>query len=522
MRRNLTGTSSRGKFFNTCLKATVLVLLFAVLCLAFSFSVSGVASADTSVSQVFANSSSASANEAVVSGSDDENEAVTSGEATAAETGGGTSWILSSPTITATGASRTIGGASWVGGNMSSSNASWYWTGDTSGSNKVTSSDGSTLSIESNSHTATQSMYIVFNLKFYNPELAYILANGASLSVTTSVTLKNQGHDLSGLGVGAGNDNTTSSPKKAGTSVTGKITQFDSTGTIDADEGYTISNVTTKLTGWSSSTNAKDGYVSFYVVFQVRQDGYWLSRTMTCTLSNVKMSAVVDLPTDSDSPYNTVNIEPKHTSPYITSIENLPFNYGDTATDTEGAYTRFPNLLSDLENSVDGISSSGNNTDTLNLKSYTNSQISTVGGSVYYKKTYMTITENSLLKSITIAATDTENYVFNFYENQSAVTKTGWIKNGEGQNVYYYSLYRSSVKAATLTLYFAQNTTVTVTTADYVGNSAGVTKITVSGIETNDSDLSKLSVLSINGDDTVADLLNSGKLGRRYKLDILA
>ena len=130
MRRNLTGTSSRGKFFNTCLKATVLVLLFAVLCLAFSFSVSGVASADTSVSQVFANSSSASANEAVVSGSDDENEAVTSGEATAAEkNGGGSSWLQSDVNIGTSGTSREI---NVPGINFSSTYTSWYYTGDNS------------------------------------------------------------------------------------------------------------------------------------------------------------------------------------------------------------------------------------------------------------------------------------------------------------------------------------------------------------------------------------------------------
>lgn len=235
MRKNLTGYSSRGKFFNTCLKATVLVLLFAVLCLAFSFSVSGVASADTSVSQVFANSSSASANEAVVSGSDDENEAVTSGEATAAATGGGTSWISSSPTITATGASRTIGGASWVGGNMSSGNASWYWTSDSAatGSNSVSSTDGSTLNITSKGHTSDQSMYIVFNLKFYNKELAYLLYNGASLSVTTTATIKNTGHDIFGFGIGAGNDNTTEKPKAASSAITGKITKY-----VDGNQGF--------------------------------------------------------------------------------------------------------------------------------------------------------------------------------------------------------------------------------------------------------------------------------------------
>ena len=518
MRKNLTGYSSRGKVFNTMVKATVLVLLFAVLCLAFSFSVSGVASADTSVSQTFANSSSASANEAVVSGSDDdENEAVTSGEATAAsDSGGNAGWITCSDlTLSGSGTERTITTSTTsfnFPSGISNSTMSWYWTGSPNfmtGQNSLSASNG-VITIDSAGHKDTQTMYIAFNVKLTNKEISYLLKNGASLKVTLGAKLKNtSGDDLFGFYAVALNDNTLNGAVKAD-DLSSAAWQGTNETMEDENSVYNIKNATFTLSKWTAN-NANGTDFSFRVAYRIPQEPFGGLRDINAEIYDTSLALSLVLPTDNSSPYNTVNTD--STSPYLTSLTDLPFNYGSEATDTEQAYTNFPSLLTDLNNSLDNIASSGSNTDTLNLKSYTNSPIDNVDGSPYYKKTELTITENSLIKSITISATDTESYVFYFYQNQSECTKTAWVKNSENKNVYYYSLYRKTETDATLTLYFAANTTVTVTTADYVGNSAGVTKITVGGIEKNDSDLSKLSVLSANGDDTAVELLNSGNWG---------
>ena len=510
MRRNLTGTSSRGKFFNTCLKATVLVLLFAVLCLAFSFSVSGVASADTSVSQVFANSSSASANEAVVSGSDDENEAVTSGEATAAaQSDGGSSWLQSDVNIGTSGTSRELNIPSV---NFSDTYMSWWYSGSSMDS---VSGSGGSLTLGGSGHTSDVTFYAVLNYKLKNPEITYLLNNGASLTVTISAKYTLSENESNGFWVKASNsDNTMSSAKKAGDLGSSGFVGDDSTKQKDNSYDFTNKNAksfTFNSNSWNDNNANSDG-ICFMVAFRVYQKSQWFGG-MKGNLS-ASVSVTLNLPSDSTSPYNTADTSSTYTSPYITSMSSLPLNYGDTATDTEGAYTRFPNLLTDLENSVDGIASTGSNTDTLNLKSYRTGTLGSIASGSYYKKTYLTITENSLIRSINIAATGTESVVFNYYENQTDNTiKKGWVKDGDGANVYYYELKRTSVKAATLYLYFAQNTKLTITTSDYVGNSAGVTVINVAGIEANDSDLSKLSVLSANGDDTAVELLNSGNWG---------
>ena len=429
MRKNLTGYSSRGKVFNTMVKATVLVLLFAVLCLAFSFSVSGVASADTSVSQVFANSSSASANEAVVSGSDDENEAVTSGEATtAAKSGGGSSWLQSDVNIGTSGTSREI---NVPGINFSSTYTSWYYTGDNM--NSVEGS-GTTLTIDGGGHTSNVSFYVVLNYKLKNPEIAYLLKNGASLTVKVGAKLTLTKDDHHGFWIRVSNsDNTMSSAKKAWNMGTSGFSGDGSTKSEPNSYDLTGNNAksfTFNSSSWNNNNANSDG-ICFTVAFRLLQNSNWV-RTINANINSASVSVTLNLPSDSTSPYNTVNTSSTYTSPYITSMSSLPFNYGASTTDTEGAYTRFPNLLSDLENSVDGITSTGSNTDTLNLKSYKTGTLGSIASGSYYKKTYLTITENSLIRSINIAATGTESVVFNYYENQTDNTiKKGWVKDGD-------------------------------------------------------------------------------------------
>ena len=515
MRRNLTGYSSRGKFFNTCLKATVLVLLFAVLCLAFSFSVSGVASADTSVSQTFANSSSAAGNEAVVSGSDDDSEAVTSGEATVAGTTGGTtphSVNVNLPESNATSWSISFTPS------LSSTNTSAQWNEKDLGS---FSPGGSSISFSTkDSNWGDNVATFSYNVKLNSSVLTHILRIGGKLSISMSAKFKTNDNDIFFWGLGCGIN---SSPNSGTSASNAGIQKKTPEGRWEKDsEPYLYSydttlssfNKTNATTG--TDTDPNSGAVGLYFSFLASYEGSNLKRYFNITISDIKISITLNLPDKIKSDSSAPTHASSDLSPYITSMSNLPYTYGNAGSSTDNTYANFSKIEEDLAASID--SGNGTNTSEINLKSYTNKSLGTQSNYKYYKTATITIKDsngNKALKNMRITATGTEAVDLYCYNKTSSSSMSGTV-TGDNGAVYYYSIswtFSNGTTQIIISLKFFDNVKLTISSYDFSSNSQS-TVLTVSGIEKNDSTMPNVVATGLNDEETtlassVADLSNN-------------
>ena len=85
---------------------------------------------------------------------------------------------------------------------MTTSTGSYYYSGNRDVSNSAT---GDTYKCSTKSGTSDRNMFIAFNMKLKNTELAYMLANGGSLTATIEATFTTTiGDNHHGFGVYVG------------------------------------------------------------------------------------------------------------------------------------------------------------------------------------------------------------------------------------------------------------------------------------------------------------------------------
>ena len=480
MRFNESGKFKRTKYAGLFLKAAIFMALFAMLVFALSFAIFG-DSLNSEASSVATAEETAEVNE--VNGSSEADPA--------AKSGGGTTLINTTSGITLSGSSteREVKGFKPLAGNMTTSTGSYYYTGNNDGSHSAT---GDTYTAVSGSGTSNRDMYVYFNFKFCNTELAYLLQNGGSLQVTIEATFTiNSGNNHHGFGILAGKNSAPGTPTAANSS--GSYAFYSKDLSSEGDKitfgsGGDRDAAVFTLSGWNSTTATSGttdtgGAIGFYVAFRIYQEGVWTGRSINGTISATKMTVKAILPSDSAAPKNaTASSSESSTNltPYKTTLSNLPYHYGATTTGTENVYADFDKLKEALDASLDSGANT-TNTEEVNLKSYRASSLGTIGGYSYYKKVVLNLTDTVMLNRITLSTSETEKIELCPYKQSSA---SACMKStADNTPVYYYSYSKSSVKAATLTLYFYANTKLTVTTSDYASGSAAKTVVTVAGID---------------------------------------
>ncbi|MCI5819380.1 MAG: hypothetical protein MRZ86_02200, partial [Acidaminococcus sp.] len=516
MRMNEREKMKRTKTANLPMKLAILLALFAVLIFTFSFAIFG-------DSLNFSSVASANEAESTIESGSSGGETASGGETggaeaePAAKTGGGTAFIetTSGITLQGSGTERSVGNFNSVANNMTTSTGSYYCdNNDCTVSNSAT---GDTYVCAATTR-GTKNMFVAFNMRLKNTELAYLLANGGTLTATIEATLTNthpKDYDIHGFGVYVGKLNSPTSAKSASDLTNKDDYRFCSKELADPKSKITIGEngdmaaQSFVLGGWNTTsattgTGDNDGAIGLVVAFRVYQKGVTVGwRDLEGTISGVKLSLKVTLPSDSQAPANktAVATEGDNLKPYKTTLADIPYSYtNSSATNIENVYTDFSNLQDALTNSLDSGAKTGSNVDELNLKSYTNSSIGAIGGYNYYKIVKFDISDNVMLKHIILSTSDAEKVMLFPYKQSSA--NVCMKSPSDNAPVYYYSYSKSSKSAATLTLYFYQNTKLTMTTSDYASGNGASTIITVGGIDnTTAANLSKIS-LTADSDET--------------------
>ncbi|MDY4559083.1 MAG: hypothetical protein SPD42_01050 [Eubacteriales bacterium] len=512
MRMNERENLKKTKTVNLSVKLAILLALFAVLIFTFSFAIFGdslnfssVASANEAESTIESGSSNVSGS----SGGETASGVETGGaEAEPAHDNNGSTIniIEANATMPNSGAERNITGVS-LSGHLKAENGS-YWS-DKKMQKFDGNANGDVFTVDVKEGFGETTVIVAFNLKIKNTNMAYALANGAKLRASVGATFTQRSkRDLEKFGVHVGKNAAPNQLTKADALkdegkyriVEKKLGNEGDTVTIP-DELASNVDPNFLIEGWDTNSatvgnGENDGAIGLVVSFYMYQSSNGL-REIYGEISSVKLTLQVVFD-DNQAPKNTtvVSSNGPDLQPYRTSLndQNLPYKEylnteynnnltGYTELDFEND-TLFTGINENVLGSLDSGANKDANIEELKLTSYTAKVLGNIGGGNYYKKVKFQISDDQSIETIKLSTTGPSTEVVEFKPYKHHANRSGWIK-ADGKNVYYYEYKKNSKEVFELTLYFAQNVTLNIATADYASGSGASTKIEVKGIDTS-------------------------------------